>query len=201
MGYLPDATIAALKGTYNLGLFFRLDTSPALHLWWGVSDIPAIVPNLDLAGTIYTGAGVIADMPDELEVLINGAAERADWIMNGVLPENAAYIAANAPSVVGKRVTFGICPMDVRWQMLSDIIVDWEGTADFWAEQQPVQTDPTKPKLRRLTLATMTGDSSRAVPDYSTWTDPIQKQISTTDRFCERVPRYYQAQVIRWPRF
>ena len=170
-------------------------------MWWGVADIPAVVPSLDIAGTIYFGAGIIADTPDAIEILINGTAERADWTMSGLDPSMTAAIAAGAPSVVGKRATFGICPMDERWQMLSDIIPIWEGTADFWAEQQPTQNDPTKPKTRIITLATMTGDASRALPYLATWTDAIQRLISVTDRFCERVPRYYERQIIRWPRF
>lgn len=201
MGYLPDATVAAFKGFYNLGLFFRLDTSPALHLWWGISDIPAIIPSLDVGGTIYQGAGLLLDMPDSLEVLINGTAERADWSISGVDPTMAANVASGAPSVVGKLVTFGAAPLDTRWQMIGDIIPLWEGTADFWAETQPVQPDPTKPRTRTLTLSTMTGDASRALPFYSTWTDAIQRNISATDAFCERVARYYQGQIIRWPHF
>lgn len=201
MGYLPDETVAAFRGSYRLGLFFRLDTDPGLHLWFGISDIAAKIADVDVDGTIYLGAGFLTDAPDSLEVLINGSAERADWVLSGVPAELAANLANDAPSVVGKRATFGISAMDDRWQMQSDIIPMWEGTADFWAEEQPVQTDPSRPKLRKLTLATMTGDASRALPYYSTWTDAIQRTISPTDKFCERVPRYYQGQIIRWPRY
>lgn len=201
MGYLPDPTIAAFKGAYNLGLFFRVDTSPALTIWYGVHDIPAVIPSVDVSGTIYLGAGLIADIPDAIEVLINGTADRADWIMSGVDPTLTANIDGSAPSVVGKRVSFGVASMDARWQMLSDIIVMWEGTADFWAETQPLQADPNKPKTRTLTLATTTGDASRALGFYATWTKPIQRIISATDLFCDRTPRYYQGQIIRWPAY
>lgn len=201
MGYLPDATIAALSGFYNVGLFFRLGSTPPVTLWFGVSDIPAVIADLDVAGTIYQGAGLLADMPDAIEVLINGTSDRVDWIMDGVSPALTANISAGASSVVGLRTSFGICPLDARWQMLSDIIVIWEGTADFWAEDQLPQTDLTKPKTRRLTLATVTGDASRALPYFSTWTDAIQKLISPSDTFCNRVTRYYQGQIIRWPAF
>lgn len=201
MGYLPDATIAAFKGSYNLGLFFRLDTSSPITLWYGVSDIPAVIPSLDVAGTIYQGAGLIADIPDAIEVLINGSADRADWIMSGIDPALTANLADGAPSVVGKLATFGVASLDERWQMGSDIIEMWDGTADFWAESQPIQTDVTKPKTRTLMLATMTGDASRALGFFATWTDRIQKLISPTDRFCERTPRYYQGQIIQWPAY
>lgn len=201
MGYLPDATVAAFKGTYNCGLFFRLDTSPALHLWWGISDIPARVVALDSAGTVYIGAGYLTNVPDALEVLINGTAERVDWSMSGVPASLTANLADAAPSVVGKACMFGVAALDERWQMQSDIVPLWSGTADFWSEAQPPQSDVTKEKLRTLTLTTMTGDSSRALPFYSTWTDRIQQFLSPGDLFCDRTPRYFQGQIIRWPRF
>lgn len=201
MGYIPDATLEAMKGAHNIGLFFFLDTSPALHLWWGVGDIEARIPNLDIAGTTYYGAGIMTDIPDALEVLFNASSERVDWSINGVRPELTVNIDADAPSVVGKLAVFGFAPLDTRWQMQGDIVETWAGVADFWAMEQPQQTDRTKPKTRRLTLSTRTGDSSRALPYYSTYTNAIQNLVSPTDRFCERVARYFLGYTVRWPRF
>ena len=201
MGYIPDATIAAFKGIYNLGLFFRLDTSPALHLWWGVSDTVAQIDALDVAGTIYNGAGLLTDVPDALEMLINGTASRVDWEMSGVPASLTAELASTAPSVVGARVDFAIGALDVRWQLIGSPVSVWVGTADFWAEAQSPQVDLTKPRVRKIILSTMSGDTSRALPYYATWTDLDQKSVSATDTFCERVPRYYTGQQITWPRF
>ena len=201
MGYIPDDTIAAFRGVFNLGMFFRLDTAPALHLWWGVSNKPAQIDALDVAGTIYNGAGVITDIPDALEMLINGTASRVDWEMSGVPANLTADLAVNAPSVVGARVDFAIAALDARWQIIGAPVSVWVGTADFWAEAQPPQPDVTRPKTRKLILSTMTGDTSRALPYYATWTDLDQQQISATDTLCERVPRYYTGQIITWPRY
>ena len=201
MGYIPDATVAAFKGVFNLGLFFRLETSPALHLWWGVSDTPAQIDALDVSGTVYNGAGLMTDVPDALEMLINGTASRVDWEMSGVPASMTANLAATAPSVVGARVDFAIAALDPRWQILGSPISVWTGTADFWAEAQSPQPDVTKPKLRKIILSTMAGDTSRALPYYATWSDLDQLAISATDTFCERVPRYYSGQIVTWPRF
>lgn len=201
MGYFPDATVAAFRGQYNLGVFFRLAGAMPLHLWFGVSDIPAAIPDLDVDGTIYNGGGWLADAPDSLEVLINGTAERADWTLSGVPAALTANLADAAPTVVGSRCDLAIAPLDARWQLTAAPQSVWVGTADFWAEEQAPQTDITKPKLRRLTLSTMTGDASRALPYYATWTDRDQRNISATDSFCGRVTRYYPGQIIRWPRF
>ena len=202
MGFLPDSWCAAWRGThYNLGLFFRLETAPSLHLWFGVAPITAAIANIDVEGTVYIGAGILLNLPDALEVLLNGTTDRIDWTLTGVNPSllNQISLHSNAPSVVGARTTLAIAPMDERWQLAAAPQALWEGTANFWEEAQPVQTDMAKPRTRTLTLATMTGDDSRALPYFSTWSDRVQKAISPTDRFCERTPRYYQGQSIRWP--
>jgi hypothetical protein len=200
MSYLPSEWCDAWRGArYNLGIFFRLETSPPMYLWFGISPIAAAITNLDVDGTVYLGAGLLLDLPNALEVLLNGTTDRIDWMMNGVDPALTANLAADAPSVVGARATLALAPMDERWQLAAAPQAMWEGTADFWAESQPIQLDPTKPRTRTLTLATTTGDASRSLPYFSTWTDRIQKIISSTDRFCERTPRYYQGQAIRWP--
>ncbi len=201
MGYISDTTIAAFKGIYNLGLFFRLASSPPLTLWFGVSDVQARIPDLDVAGTVYKGAGLINDIPDNLEVLINGSADRADWSINGIPASLTANLAADAPSVVGLRADFAIAALDERWQIIGEPISIWVGTADFWAEAQPPHSDATTPKLRQLTLSTMTGDTTRSLPFFATWTNADQQKISATDTFCERVPRYYSGLQITWPRF
>lgn len=201
MGYIPDETINAFRGVYNLGLFFRLDTDPALHLWWGVSDKTAAIPDLDVAGTLYYGAGIMLGVPDALEILINGTAARVDWAMIGVDPDLTANLADDAPIVVGKRADFAIAALDDRWQLLAQPLSIWVGTADFWAEAQPNEPDITKSKTRTLMLSTMTGDTSRSLAYYATWTDQDQHRVSPTDSFCERVPRYYTGLQITWPRF
>lgn len=201
MGYLSDATCAAFRGRFNIGLFFRLNSNPPLHLWWGVSDVEATMDAMDVAGTKYLGGGLLVDVPDGIEVLVNGIADRADWVLSGIPDYLTANLVANAPNVIGCRVDFGIASLDERWQPQSDIVSLWAGTSDFWSEEQPLQKDPSKPKTRRLTLATFAGDISRALQPASTWTDLDQLALSPTDKFCERVPINYQGRIIRWPRY
>ena len=201
MGYIADETIAAFKGVYNLGLFFRMLTSPSLHLWGGITDITIPTASIDAAGQVYNGAGALLDVPDALEVLINGTAARVDWEMSGLTPEMAIHIAEQAPSVLGARVDLAIAAMDERWQLVGPLISIWVGTADFVTETQPRQADQTKPRLRKLILATVTGDSSRSLAHGATWTDIDQKTISASDDFCHQVSRYYPGLQITWPRF
>jgi len=89
MGYVPDDVIAAMRGSHSLGIFFRMDTNPALHLWMGINDIPAEFDHaIDLEGTVYLGGGRLGGIPT-LEVLINGVADRVEFQMTGISPEDA----------------------------------------------------------------------------------------------------------------
>jgi hypothetical protein len=200
MGYVPDATVAALKGNYNLGIFFRLGTTPALHLAFGVNDVPITVPVLDSVGTIYQGAGRFLDIPT-LEVLINGIADKVTFSLYGIDPSVAALVLDSTPEVLGALVTIGIAPLDARWQPLSQIIGLWSGTADFIAEEMKPESDPTKSRVQSIMLTTSSGDTSRALPNLITYSDATQKTLYPTDRFFERTVRYIQGYLVSWPRF
>ena len=201
MGVIPDATIAAMRGSFNIGLFFRLGTTPALHLWWGVSDIPAVIDNVDIAGTIYQGAGLITEVPDSVEVLLNGASDSVDFTMNGVDPGMVANLAATAPSVVGAVAMLGFAVLDERWQPTTDILVLWNGYAEAWADTLTFPAKTGDRASAAITLITTSGSPARSASSLSTWTDRVQKLISSTDRFCERTPDYYQQRIIRWPHY
>ncbi len=55
MSWVPENVIAELRGSHQLGIFLHIATSPALHLWFGVNDIPAGIESIDPAGTTYLG--------------------------------------------------------------------------------------------------------------------------------------------------
>ena len=197
MGYVPDATLAEFRGQFNLGVFFRLGTDPALHLSFLVNDMMMEMPGLDEPGTIYKGCGVLQNIP-ELEVLVNGIADTVTFTLSGLDPSLTAAMLDSAPDVLGAPVTVGIAPMDVRWQPKTPIVLLWSGTADMISEAMPPETDPTKNRTQSISLAAMTGDQSRQFQNLSTYADPIQQEISPGDRFCSRTTRApYQ---ISWPR-
>lgn len=199
MGYLPDATIAALRGNTNLGIFIRVGTTPALHLAFGVNDVPITVPVLDSSGTTYIGAGRFVDVPS-LETLINGLADKVSFSLSGIDPTFANQLLDTAPEVLGALVTVGIAPLDDRWQPLSQIIGLWSGTADFLAQEMKPEPDPTKSRVQTISLTCSTGDVSRAFPNLLTYSDLTQKTMYPTDRFFERVSRYVQGLLVSWPR-
>ncbi len=200
MGYVADTTIAAMRGSYNLGIFFRLGTTPPLHLAFSVGDVPAYVPILDDPSTVYTGAGRILDIPP-LETLVNGLADKVSFSLAGLDSVAVGLMLDTAPEVLGALVTVGIAPMDARWQPLVPIIGLWTGTADFISEEMKVETDPTKNRVQSLTLATTTGDSSRAFSSLQTYTNATQQALYPDDTFFARVQRYVPTYFVTWPRF
>jgi hypothetical protein len=202
MGLVPDATIAAMRGDFNLGIFFRLATTPnPLNMWWGISDIPAQIPGVDIGGTIYQGAGMMAEVPDALEVLLNGASERVDFTMSGVDPTLVAQLADTAPVVTGKRAHLGFAILDERWQPKTAIFVPWTGYAEAWADTLTFPSKETDYASSTITLITTSGSPARSVANLSTYTDRIQQLISATDKFCERTPNNYQQRYVRWPHY
>lgn len=200
MGYVPDATIAAMKGDYKLGIFFRLGTVPALHMVFSINDIPIAMPGLDLPGTIYNAGGRFRDIP-QLELMLNGIASKVSFSLSGLDQSTVALMMDSAPEVLGALVTVGICPMDQYWQPVGNIVPVWTGTAEYVSEEMPVELDSTKPRIQNLTLVASTGDMSRAFPNLQTFTDQAQRVVSATDNFCSRVTRYVQTYLVSWPRF
>ena len=199
MGYVPVSVVAALRGEIRLGVFFRLGTTPALHLAFGVNDVPITIPSIDPAGTIYQGGGAFLNVPD-LEILINGLADKVTFQLNGLSPAQVTDLLRDAPPVLGARATIGIAPLDVRYQPLCQIVPLWTGTADFIAEEMKPQPDLTKNRTMSIMLTCMTGDTTRSAPNLTSYADAIQKARFPDDRFFERIVRYIPGLLVAWPR-
>ena len=200
MGYIADATILALRGNPVIGIFFRLGTTPPLHLAFALNDIPIYIPGLDDPATIYTGAGQFTDIK-EFEVLINGIADKVSFGLNGINAQNVNMIMDTAPAVLGAVVTIGIATMNQYWQPTSNIIPLWTGVGDYISVDQKTDNDPTKNTVQEIILTCSAGDTSRSQPSLQTATDRTQKARFPTDRFFERVTRYVQGLLITWPKY
>jgi hypothetical protein len=198
MGYVPQPTLDYFKSAYNLGVFFRLGTDPALHLSFLTGDMKIrMSTTLDDAGTVYFGCGRLQNIPD-LMVLTNGIADTYTFTLNGLDPTMTARMLDSAPEVLGARLTVGIAPLTDRWQPATSIVQIWTGVADFLSESMPPETDPLKNRTQSLSLVAMSGDQSRQRQDLATYSDAAQRARSPTDSFCSRTNRApYQ---VVWPR-
>lgn len=181
-------------------VFFRLATDPPLRLWCGINDIPIELVNVDAAGAVYLGAGRLLNVPD-LEVLINGIADRVEFYLPGVSVENANRVAAAAPEIQGLPVHVGVATLDDRYQPVTNIIPVWYGLADLWAMKQPLSSDRDQPPSRTLVLSVGSGRTGRARARRASYTPAQQKLVYPTDKFCDFTPRYTTLYEVVWPKF
>jgi hypothetical protein len=202
MSYIPDSVVADLREPGSLAICFRLGTTPPLHLWLGVHDLAVEMIGHELAdaGLTYKGAGRLVSIP-ELEVLMNGTAERAEFYVDGVSPEFLARLDAEAPSVAGAIVQVGLTTLDDRWRARTPIIPVWRGRADYWQSEQQPQTDISRPAVHVVSLSVGSGETTRSTPTRSMWSHAQQQALAPGDRFCSRTSRYARGYQPRWPRY
>jgi hypothetical protein len=203
MGYFPDSTILALRGNASIGIFFRMASTPdPLRLWLGVHDVTKTMVGYEVedAGQRYLGAGQLLSVP-ELEILMNGVADRVEFVMNGVDTGLLAKLDEASPTVAGVEVKIGLCTFNDRWQPTTGILPIWRGRADYWTSSQEPQTDMSQPTTHILSLSVGGGETTRSIPARTMWSDAQQKAFSPTDDFCRRVARYARGYTPRWPRY
>lgn len=202
--YLDPTTAALFKGAeggLRLGVFFYLGLSPTpLRLWGGVNDVPIGIPSVDSSGSVYLGAGGLMNIPD-LELLINGIADRVDFYLSGTDPTFLATIAPAAPKVLGAQAIVGLAPLDVRFQPQTQIIGVWTGSADVMKMSGRPGADPTKPGTQTVAVSCGTGDTSRSRPRLTAFSQSQQQVISPTDAFFSQINRYVQQFVVSWPKY
>ncbi len=187
MGWVPDNVIEELRGSHQLGIFLRIDTDPALHMWFGINNIPANFDSIDPDGTVYLGGGRLVGVPT-LEVLVNGTADSVEFTLSGIDPTTATKTIDSLPLVRGASVHMGITTLDQYFQPMSDIIPIWTGTASHVGEQSPAVASGQSVTLT-LSLAVVAGEATRSRPARTLWSSAHQKAISPTDKFCDETAR------------
>lgn len=197
-GFFSDATIAAFRGDYSQGIFFRLGTATPLRLAFGANDVPIQIPGLDGAGSVYLGGGRFVSMP-QVELMINGRSSSVVFSLSGVDASFQSMLIATNPQVLGALVTIAICPMDDLWQPIVAPTPMWTGTAEFVTAGMKHETDQTKPRLLTVGLSASSGDTSRSFQPLATFTDQAQRRISPTDAFCSRATSYVPGKILTWP--
>jgi hypothetical protein len=197
--WVPPEVIEAMSGSHNAAFFLRVDTTPPLRLALGVNDMEIGIPVIDEEGAVYTGAGVLQDVPD-LEVLINGQSDRIEFTLSGVDPDAEELAELDAIDIRGKQVFVGMTTLDQDYQPMSPIIQMWDGTASFISERSaPVVGTGT----RSLTLALSVGagNTMRKRISAAIWSHAHQRALYPTDDFCKGTARLARGVAPSWPRF
>lgn len=197
--YVPAAVIEAMRGSHILGIFLRINTDPALHIWMGVNDIPASFDSIDPDGTVFLGGGRLLQVPT-LEVLINGQADSVEFGISGIDPATAQRVIDQLPDVRGCDVHIGITTLDKYYQPMSAIIPLWLGTASHTIDGiQPVTGNETR--TMNLSLAVLSGNGTRSRPALSMWSSAHQKALYQTDKFCDGTARLARGVAPAWPNY
>lgn len=199
---LSDAELVALESdVVNIGIFFRLETTPIVRIWLGFGAIDPGVNVYDLTGAEYLGFGEIHDVP-AFKQLINGAAERVDFTISGVSGDVLAIASGgDAQQVKGKRVSFGFALMAPDWSLLGPVKWCANYLADYLGITQQITNDPKTPIVRTLSLSCGTLLTARRRPALSYFSNQDQQARFPGDRFCERTPVYGNGFNKTWPTF
>lgn len=199
MGWVPDHVIEEMRGSHLLGIFLHVATDPALHMWFGVHDIPAKIDSVDADGTVYLGGGRLNGLPT-LEVLVNGTADNVEMTMSGIDPAAAARMLESIPAVRGRDVFVGLTTLDQYYQPMSNIIPVWHGTASHVAESSaPVAGNQNR--SISLSLLVTSGEGTRSRPSRALWSSAHQKAQYPTDKFCDQTPRMARGVAPDWPKY
>ncbi len=199
MGWIPDDIVAAMRGSFQLGIFLRVDTDPALHVWFGANDIPARFDSIDAEGTVYMGGGRLIGIPT-LEILVGGTADSVEFTLSGVDPLTSAKAIDSIPPVRGAAVQLGIATLDDFYQPMGPIIPIWKGTASHVSEASEAVQGNGTPSIT-LSLSVVTGSVTRSRPAQTTWTHAMQTALFPTDHFCKQVQRLSRGVAPVWPNY
>ncbi|KEA07476.1 hypothetical protein [Rhizobium rhizogenes] len=199
MGWIPDNVINAMRGSHQLGIFLRIDTTPGLHIWFGVNDIPIGFDSIDPDGTVYLGGGRLIGVPT-LEVLVNGTSDSVDFTISGIDAHAGATLLSTIPTVRGAAVQMGITTLDDYFQPMSKVIPIWQGTASHVSETGQTAQGEDSPSLT-LSLSVVTGEATRSRPSRTLWSSAQQKAISPTDLFCDATARLSRGVIPVWPNY
>ncbi|MBD9519277.1 hypothetical protein IB262_05135 [Ensifer sp. ENS02] len=199
MGWVPDDVIEEMRGSHQLGIFLRIATNPALHMWFGVHDIQTGFDSIDPEGTVYLGGGVLQGVPT-LEVLVNGTADSVEFSVSGIDPATGGKMLDSLPPLRGAAVQLGLTTLDQYYQPMSKIIPIWTGTSSHVSESSPMVQADDSPSLA-LALSVVSGETTRSRASRSLWSSPHQKAISPTDLFCDGTARLSRGVQPVWPHY
>ena len=175
---------------YSLFFLMKLKSGALVRAWLGVGDFEVPPDQVDTAGGVYPGIGMVGDIPP-LSRLVNGLGERLEFRMDGANADVLALADEEAADVRGALVYVGIVFFDALWAA-GPVEWLWEGTADVPAVDRSAGQ-------RGISLSVASGFTDRTRPQLAFYTPADQKRRSPTDTFCDRVPLYTQESTITWP--
>lgn len=199
------AELEALDSDFQQkALFIRATTTEGvLRIWFGVAPFVA-PPLLDLVydpgGASYNGCGEMMSAPI-FQQIMNGSAERLEFMLSGTSPTVAALATAEADTVKRQPVAMGLGLMGPDWQMLGNIHWCWRGVADFVEVEISGASAVDQQTTNMVKMSVASSMTGRRRGGRSYWTDTDFRQDHPGDRICERTLRYSNQIQKEWPRW
>jgi hypothetical protein len=200
MNFNAAEDAALQSGAQRIGIFFFLDTDPAVRIWLGAGKIKPGVNTYDSVGAEYKGFGAIRDIPS-IKQLLNGKAARVEFTVSGVKGDILQIASGgDAKQVKGRRVGVGFAFMGQRWELLGPVRWLATYTADFLSLRESGD-DPMQSITRTIALSCGTLNVDRRRPLFGSFTNQDQQARFPADTFCERTPLYAHGFQMPWPKF
>lgn len=162
--------------SYRESYVFRIETDDPATFWSGHGPLLLPADSVLPTDTIIPGAGELVNIPD-LEMLINGKAQRLDITLSGVSPETIALATDEAPQVPNAPVWIGRVEFDQAWQVTA---VEWEWSGEGRSLSVSSQ-DNAGGRTRSIMLSVAAGDTRRRRAPNAFFTDADQRRDFPTD--------------------
>lgn len=174
--------------SYRRSILFRLAADPIARFWSGHADLDVAGGLIDPDGARYIGAGALLDVP-ALKALVNGAADRLDFVISGVSAYTLRLAQEDAASVRNALVLIGEQSFDADWQNVGPPIWVWRGLADVLTVDS---AESDRGRQRTIKLSVRSGDTRRSDPQPAYFTDADQRRRSPADAICSHVSKISQ---------
>lgn len=170
--------------TIRISWLLRIDSDPVCYLWTGIGPLETAPDAVDPTGATWVGAGEIITIP-AVHALINGTAQRYNFVLSGVSTETMRLALADKASVKDAAVRIGRIEFDRDWQPVGPPTWEWLGIAD--ALRIEGRHGGEAGRERSIMLMVGGADTSRSNPRFAFWTDASQRVRSPDDAFCDHV--------------
>lgn len=164
---------------YRESYVVRIASDPPALFWTGLGPLSLAADYVIPEDAIAVGAGELISIP-EIEELINGTAQRLEFIMSGVSAHTVRLALEDAPSVEGATVDMGRIEFDQDWQQAGPI--EWEYR--FEARKLTVAREEGR---RTISLTIVQGDTKRSRVPMAFFTDADQRRRYPTDAIFSNV--------------
>lgn len=195
------AELAALENdsaSLNIGIVYKVRTTPSINLFFGIGDINPGVNAVDTVGETYNGAGALINV-QPFQQVINGGAESATFVLSGVNQKVIDIAETHANKLLNVECWYGYLLMDQQWQQIGPIHWLWMMLGDYVTTDQRASDGITGPVIRTVSFSMRDQLAARRRARNSYWIDPDQQFYHPGDRICERGILNSMSIAKKWP--